>query len=223
MNSEVPLEIFWISGSPYSWRVLLALAIKQVPFESHLLSEAKNEHKSEAYLKVNARGKVPGLRHGELTMGESVSILRYIERCFPRPPLFGESAVQEARINQQIDEIENYLVPHSHSLTLAVFEDRVTGHEEVFNAYAESIRAELTDLNEKVNTWLAGDTLSAADIVLYPVIAGLLRAAGKPSARTLELELLPFADRYSQLSEWCKRIEGLPGYDATYPPHWREP
>ena len=38
------LEVFWGSGSGPAWRVLLALAVKGVPYESRLLSFAKGEH-----------------------------------------------------------------------------------------------------------------------------------------------------------------------------------
>jgi glutathione S-transferase len=31
------LELYWGSGSPYSWRVLLALEYKQLAYESHEL------------------------------------------------------------------------------------------------------------------------------------------------------------------------------------------
>lgn len=46
-------------------------------------------------------------------------------------------------------------------------------------------------------------------------------AAAKDVARPLELGLYPFEERYPALAAWCGRIEELPGYDRTYPPHWR--
>ena len=222
MNDKIPIDIFWISGSPYSWRVLLALALKQIPFQSHLLSVEKREHRSADFLKVNPRGKVPTLRHGKLEMGESVAIVRYLDRCFPTPQLFGANEVEEAKINQQIDEIENYILPNSHSITRAVFGDTITGSEEILNAQAERVGVELAGMEDRIDSWLVGNTISAADIVLYPLIAGLLRAANKPSANTLDLRLLPFGEKYPKLFDWCNHIEELPGYDSTYPPHWRE-
>jgi len=222
VGHESPIEIFWISGSPYSWRVLLALAIKQIPYESRLLSLANDEHRSDEFLRVNPRGRVPALRHGALTMGESVAILRYLDRCFPVPPLFGATPAEEGKINQRIDEIENYLVPNGQAITRAVFGGKVSDRIELLNEQARRIAAELRDLEGSVDEWLLGRDLSAADIVLYPLVATLLRAAGKPAAQKLDLQLLPLADRYPRLAQWCRRIEGLPGFDATYPPHWRE-
>lgn len=222
MNIKSTIEIYWISGSPYSWRVLLALAIKQIPFESHLLSAANKEHKSPEFLAINPKGKVPALRHGKLTMGESLAILRYLERLHPEPSLFGNDAMEEARINELMDGIENYLVPNSHGITRALFGDLVAGNEAALNAQAERLKVELNRLEGHMGDWLIGNAVSAADVSLYPVIAGLLRAAGKPAADNLELQLLPFAKRYPKLADWCGRIKALPEFETTYPPHWRD-
>ncbi len=43
------LEVYWGSGSGPSWRVLLALAAKGVPFESKLLSFSKRENRTPEF------------------------------------------------------------------------------------------------------------------------------------------------------------------------------
>ena len=222
MTDKSPIEIYWFSGSPYAWRVLLALAIKQAPYESRLLSASNEEHRSPEFLAINPKGRVPALRHGELTLRESVAILRYLESCYPEAPLFGSNSAQEAHINQLIDEIENYLVPCSQFITRALFGDIVKGSEVLLNAQAERMHRELIVLESNVGNWLIGDSVSAADVVLYPLIACLLRAAGKPAADKLDLKLLPFDECYPNLSDWCGRIEAMPDFDTTYPPHWRD-
>jgi hypothetical protein len=35
------------------------------------------------------------------------------------------------------------------------------------------------------------------------------------------LEFLPFDVRYPHLAAWVKHIEAIPGYERTYPPHWK--
>jgi Glutathione S-transferase, N-terminal domain len=52
------IELFWGSGSPYSWRVLLALEFKRLRYESRLLDLSKLEHRSADMLKLNPRGRV---------------------------------------------------------------------------------------------------------------------------------------------------------------------
>jgi glutathione S-transferase len=75
---------------------------------------------------------------------------------------------------------------------------------------------------ELVNSaWLVGTQISAADIALFPLIQMIVRAAGKDAAKPLNLEFLPLTDGFPNIAAWVKRIEALPGYERTYPPHWR--
>ena len=69
--------------------------------------------------------------------------------------------------------------------------------------------------------WLAGAAISAADIVVFPWIPSLLRAAAKEEAKPLDLGFLPLDARYPHLAAWVSRIEAIPGYERTYPPHWK--
>jgi hypothetical protein len=56
---------------------------------------------------------------------------------------------------------------------------------------------------------------------LFPWIPSLLRAAAKEEAKFLNLEFLPLDARYPHLATWAKRIETIPDYKRTYPPHWK--
>lgn len=58
-------ELFWISGSPYAWRVQLALGYKGVPYASHRMDSGKQANRSPAFLELNPRGKVPVLKTGD--------------------------------------------------------------------------------------------------------------------------------------------------------------
>ena len=51
------LEVYWGSGSPYAWRVLLALELKGVPYQSRLLEFSREEQRHE--LLAAARLVVP--------------------------------------------------------------------------------------------------------------------------------------------------------------------
>jgi len=48
------IDVYWGSGSPYSWRVLLALEHKALPYKSHLMSLAMQEHKAPVFLVATA-------------------------------------------------------------------------------------------------------------------------------------------------------------------------
>ena len=73
------LEVFWGSGSPFAWRVLLALEVKRLTYQSTLLQFSKGEHKATEFLKLNPRGKVPVLKDDGFVLNESVAIMGF--RC----------------------------------------------------------------------------------------------------------------------------------------------
>jgi long-chain acyl-CoA synthetase len=55
------LRFYYGSGSPFAWRVWLALEHKAIPYELQSISFADRQHKSPDYLAINPRGKVrPG-------------------------------------------------------------------------------------------------------------------------------------------------------------------
>ena len=74
---------YWGSGSPYSWRVLLALEHKGLAYNSHLLQLAMQEHKAPHMLALNPRGRVPTLKDGDYVVFESLAILYYLDRKQP--------------------------------------------------------------------------------------------------------------------------------------------
>ena len=78
------LEVYWASGSPFSWRVLLTLEVKQLPYQSKLLTFSKREHKSSEYLALNPRGKVPTLKDGDFLLSESLAIMAIPRHRVPR-------------------------------------------------------------------------------------------------------------------------------------------
>ena len=40
-------------------------------------------------------------------------------------------------------------------------------------------------------------------------------------ARATEMGLYPLATKFPNIGTWVERVEALPGYDKTFPPHWR--
>ena len=118
------LQIYWGSGSPYAWRVLLAAELKRIPYESKLLEFSKGDLKTPEFLALNPRGKVPVIRDGDFVLAESTAILAYLDRKHPEPPLFGRTAEEAGRVGQAVSEFEAY-VRESFTVTLRwVFGDK---------------------------------------------------------------------------------------------------
>ena len=115
------IDLYWGSGSPFSWRVLLALELKQLPYTSHLLQFSKQEHKSPQMLALNFRGRVPVLKDGDYVVFESLAVLFYLDRKYPDPPLFGRSPEEAGVIMRVICEYQAYTEQHLLTIANAFF------------------------------------------------------------------------------------------------------
>ncbi len=217
------MEIYWISGSPYAWRALLALEVKGAPYVSRLLDFSKGDTKTPEFLALAPRGKVPVLKDGDHVQTESLAIIAYLDRKFPAPPLLGRTAEETGRIWRAISESVSYLEPAGRRIATRVFFGDTSEPADQIGKAVEEARAELRGMEDALarRRWLAGDQLSAADIAVYPFVELLLRAAGKDAAQPLDLRLLPLAKTYPAIAAWRERIMALPGYERTFPPHWR--
>jgi glutathione S-transferase len=69
--------------------------------------------------------------------------------------------------------------------------------------------------------WIVGDAYSAVDMVIFPGIQLIKRALEKPVARELSSRFMPVEVNYPALGRWLARVAAQPGYERTYPPHWR--
>ena len=217
------IEVFWSSGSPFAWRVLLTLEAKRLPYESRRLEFSKRELKTPEYLALNPRGQVPTLRDGGYVVYESIAIMAYLERRYPEIPLFGSTAEETGAIWRVICEATSYLEQPMESFILPIYGDAGTEKADQVRAALPAIRDELARLEAALHDrdWLSTQAISAADIAVFPLVKSLLRAAGKTAASAFEHDLTPFSPKYPALAAWLVRVEALPGYERTYPPHWR--
>ncbi len=218
------LELFWGSGSPYSWRVMLALEHKRLQYASHLLEFSKQEHQSPHMLKLNFRGQVPVLKDGDYVCFESLAILYYLDLKYPDPPIFGRSPEESGVIMRVICEFQAYVEPHLMKVTQAVFAGGNAVRSEETTRAMQTVGNEARSIEGRLSKseWIVGESVSAADFVIFPSIQLLLRALYRKDAADLRSRFLPMEANYPALARWIARMEALPGYERTYPPHWRE-
>jgi glutathione S-transferase len=88
---------------------------------------------------------------------------------------------------------------------------------------ASPLRDELQSLDGRLcrQCWIAAETLSAADVNLYPCLASLERALRQAAAAQLDLALTPIADRFPGIGRWMRAAQALHGYERTMPTHWK--
>ena len=88
------IKIHGVHGSPFVRKVFIALDFKEIPYEIVRQMPFSGD---EEYKKLNPLGKVPTLVDGDLTIGDSKVICRYLENAYPDPALYPSSAADRAR------------------------------------------------------------------------------------------------------------------------------
>jgi glutathione S-transferase len=218
------ITLYWGSGSPFSWRVLLALQHKGLRFDSQLLHFDKQEHQSPQMLRMNPRGRVPVLKDGDYVVFESVAVLYYLDVKYPQPPIFGVTPEEAGVIMRVICEFQAYAEPSLQKIVGAVFAGQVAEDIDALTDAMHVVAREARTIEGRLSKeeWIVGTQYSATDMVIFPWIQLLRRALNRPSAADLSARFLPMERNYPALARWIKRIESLPGYENTYPPHWRD-
>jgi glutathione S-transferase len=202
----VTVRFYYASGSPYAWRVWLALERKGIPYHLKTLSFDAGDLKTAEYGALNPRRRVPVLVDGDFVLAESAAIVEYIEDRWPRgPALFAEGPRNRAIQRRMVREADQYLAD--------------VGRRFATGAASEDT---LKDLRQEVALWedaatgdyLTGE-LSAVDLTVFPLIALFLRFAGR-RADFVKSEVVG-----PRLAAWIDRMEALPIVKHTWPPHWK--
>ncbi len=222
-SAHMGLTLYWGSGSPYSWRVLLALEHKELPYESRLLHFDKQEHKSPQMLKLNPRGRLPVLKDGDYVVFESLAMLYYLDARYPQRPIFGGGPEEAGVIMRVICEFQAYAEPSAQRIVDSILGGAVDPADLATSEAMHTVAREARTLEGRLSKerWIVGANYSAADMVIFPWLRLLLRALGRAEATELGARFLPIERNYPALARWIERIESLPNYERTYPPHWR--
>jgi len=213
------IVLSYVSGSPFAWRVQLALEHKALPYERKVLSFAAGDTRKPEFVALNPRHRVPVIVDGDFVLYESNAIVEYLEDAYPSSgsPLFPGDARTRALARRLIMEVDNYFDEAIDPLTTEAFGKKP--EERDASAIAASRAATMDELKyftkQMRGDFLAGP-LSAADFAFYPYISYLPRCQLKLPDLDADGMLTP------ELRAWKGRVERLPFFDKTYPPHWKQ-
>lgn len=206
---------FYGSGSPFAWKVWLALEHKELPYEKKVLSFQAGDMKTPEYLAVNPRAKVPALVDGGLKLFESSAIVEYLDDRYPRRPVIGRDPMERAIGRRIAAEVDVYLFPASRRLfAQTLFIAPGTGDPKEIAAAQHELHKELARFETyATGNYLVGDAPTVADYTLYPMLALIRRVEVKHPGQGVTLP--------PKLETFGKKIEALPHFARTIPPHWR--
>lgn len=210
------ITFYYGSGSPFSWNVWLALEHKQLRYELKLMSLQGGDLKTPAYLAINPRGKVPALVDDDVILWESAAIVEYLEERYPEHPVLPRNPRDRAMARRMAAEADHYLYPVVRRLMEQTLFRPDGGGDSTHIVLA------LADLRRELDYFecaLRGDycvsSLSIADFTLYPLLALVRRLHAKQSQHGAGSLIGP------RLAAFMQRIEQLPYFVKTTPPHWK--
>ncbi len=210
------LTFYYGSGSPYAWKAWLALEHKGIPYEGKRLTFDPDQTKTPEFLKINPRGRVPAIVDDGFALSESNAIVEYLEERYPEKPLLPKDAKARGEARRLIAEVGD-LEKAVNAFTEATLYTKAEARD------AKLIAETRAKLDEELARWsdaLKGDFFAGGvglvDYAAFPWIRLLYRIEERAPGFGYKREALP-----PKLAAWLARIEALPFYNKTYPPHWR--
>lgn len=214
----MPLSFYVLSGSPFAWRVWLALEHKRIPYALRLLSMNEGDLRKAEFLALNPRGKVPVIVDDGFVLYESSAILDYLDAAYPQAPLLTPADPRGRALAKRIAaEADAYLYPPLRAL---LFQTLMRKEGEPDASIVEEAKAnvarELAFFEGAfAGAFVTGEAPGLADFTLYPMTALLQRIAEKAPRLGTDALLSEGAKK------WMRHVEALPYFASTIPPHWR--
>jgi glutathione S-transferase len=198
-----------VPGSPFMRAVEVALREKNAAYRVRAMSPG--ESKSPEYLARHPFGRIPWFEHGDFQLYETQAILRYIDDVLPSPPLEPTEPRLAARMNQIIGINDWYFFP---KVAAVIVFHRIVGPKLLGTpvdeaAIAAAVPQGQTCIDELERLlgeqpFLAGDSLSLADVLLAPQLDFF---AATPEGASMLTG--------TRLSAWLARMNARPSMIAT--------
>ncbi|MBX2987821.1 MAG: maleylacetoacetate isomerase [Bdellovibrionaceae bacterium] len=195
--------------SSTSYRVRIALHLKNLPFEYKAVNLLKSEQTSEEYRRINPLGEVPALLHEGHLIAQSLPIMEYLDEMFPEPRLYPWDPVARAQVRQFCENINAGMHPLC-NLKIQKYLEAKHGYDQ---AAKEAWIAHWTRpgfaaleqlLQRHAGTYCFGDQITAADVCLVPMVF---------SARRFNVDLgdFPIVERID------RRCQEHPAFQQAHP------
>ncbi|WP_051953161.1 glutathione S-transferase family protein [Methylocapsa aurea] len=212
------ITFYYLSGSPFSWKVWLALERKQLAYDLRTLSADAGDLKRPEFTAINPRGKVPAIIDDNFALYESGAIVEYLEDKYPQSgkPLWPSEIRSRGLARRLAGEADSYVYPLVRKLVVELITPREESPDAAIIEEIKSMLAGEFMLLECsfVGPFAAGAEPSAADFALYPLAAIIGRIEARQPGYRVGV-VVPEGIRL-----WMTRIEALPYFAKTTPPHW---
>lgn len=194
------VQFYYMPESPPCRAVEMVASLVNVELEKHYINLFTKDHLKEEYLKVNPQHKVPFIIDGDLKLGESRSIMRYLANKPAGSQLYPLDAKKRAKVDELLDfNIGTIYAAGSKLFRPMFFEGATKLNEQSEKEYREVLEQVETRLKDG-RKFLIGDHLTIGDVSVAATL-------------TLPLACGFDFDGYPLLVAYLKRVkESIPKY-----------
>ncbi len=179
---------------------------KGVSVPSEEIDLRSGANRQPPYLNKNPAGQLPALElDDDVVIAETVAICEYLEELQPTPVLIGANAIERAKTRMWVRRVELNITEHMlagfrFAEGIDIFRNRMICLPDAAAGFKSKARAGREWLNGLIGNreYIAGDTFSLADIVLYCCV-DFCKDVGQP----LDADL-------KHLSDWFARVNARP-------------
>lgn len=204
---------YWRSSASY--RVRIALKLKNIDYESRPVNLMTGEQNSTEYRALNPQGFVPMLEIDGHRLTQSVAILNYLDLKYQNQPLLPASAAERAHVVALVMTVACDIHPLNNLRVLKYLKNELgQSQDEVDSWYRHWISERLPALEAmaapRAGKFLVGDAPTAADVLLVPQLY---------NARRYDVPL----DDYPTLLNAEASANKLEGFAAAHPDRQQVP
>ncbi len=197
--------------SSAAFRVRIALNMKGIDPQRRYVHLANGEQRKPDFLAINPQGLVPYLVDGEVSIGQSLAIIEYLDEIQPMPPLLPTDTAERAWVRAFAQMIACDIHPLNNTRVLSYLTGPLRHSEDEKNAwYRHWINEGFVAIEQVLNSrrnpgvFCSGDQPTLADICLVPQVANAQRFK-------CPLEAFP------TIMSINARALALPAFDAAQP------
>ncbi len=207
------MQLYSYFRSSAAYRVRIALNIKGIAYEYlgvHLLKDG-GQQLSDGYRALNPSALVPTLVDADVTLGQSLAIIEYLDETHPQPPLLPADAAGRARVRAIAQAIACDTHPLNNLRVLKYLKRNLQVSDDAKNEWYRhwvglglaAVESMLAD-SSSTGRYCHGDTPGLADACLVPQVY---------NARRFDCDLSAFPT-VVRIDEACRE---LPAFDLAQP------
>ena len=190
------IKLYSYFRSSSSYRVRIALNLKNLDHEIVPVNLLSEDHFSEPFTQINAAHKIPVIDHAGKTIAQSVAIIEYLEAVFRETHLYPTTPYERAIARQMCEIVNSDIQPLQNLSVLKKLKKDFAIDDEQKKKWIQhwiSLGFESYEALAKqtAGAYSIGDTPSVADCFLIPQVYNAVRFE-------VEMSLFPTIERINK-------------------------